>query len=293
MFLRKIVIMTKIGLFTHAFFFCAALTLVSCDESAMNEVSNKEQFDLSLDEANQNADANDLTHELGTVRKNIEQAANLYKRLYSAECPFNSNLVSDVFPSFNTSRVKALAMGKYASMFVYTASYEQTQYANSYLTEVLSISSELGIRDAFNEDQLRMLYDPDPAIDKSAVLTKAYLKATELMYSEEKALLVSYMVLGGWLQGMKLSYEVCGNYLTDKNVALNLYDQTYSYYNCVRLLNESKDKMDSPAVYIKSLDTISPEIELLVKSRGNIDTELFDQLRKKILVLENEINSHN
>lgn len=213
--------------------------------------------------------------------------------MYNAECPFNSDLVSLEHSTFNTTREKAFAIGNYAALFVYTASYEQTKYANSYLTEVLTISQEIGIRDVFNEDQLKMLYDPNPDIDKSAVLTKAYLKATEQMYSEEKALLVSYMVLGGWIQGMKLSYEVCGNYLKDQNVALSLYDQTYSFYNCIRLLEESKAEIDGPMVLLDKLDTIRPGIESLVKSRGDIDKELFESLKVKILILEKEINSLN
>ena len=202
-------------------------------------------------------------------------------------------MVSLEHSTFNTTREKAFAIGNYAALFVYTASYEQTKYANSYLTEVLTISQEIGIRDVFNEDQLKMLYDPNPDIDKSAVLTKAYLKATEQMYSEEKALLVSYMVLGGWIQGMKLSYEVCGNYLKDQNVALSLYDQTYSFYNCIRLLEESKAEIDGPMVLLDKLDTIRPGIESLVKSRGDIDKELFESLKVKILILEKEINSLN
>ena len=44
-----------------------------------------------------------------------------------------------------------------------------------------------------------MLYCPNSHADKSAVLIKTYLKSTEQMYSEEKALLVSYMVI--WLDG--------------------------------------------------------------------------------------------
>lgn len=113
-----------------------------------------------------------------------------------------------------------------------------------------------------------MLYDPNPDIDKSAVLTKAYLKATEQMYSEEKALLVSYMVLGGWIQGMKLSYEVCGNYLKDQNVALSLYDQTYSFYNCIRLLEESKAEIDGPMVLLDKYGYHTSRDRILSKIKG-------------------------
>lgn len=41
------------------------------------------------------------------------------------------------------------------------------------------------------------------------------------------------------------------------------------------------------------MDTIRPGIESLVKSRGDIDKELFESLKVKILILEKEINSLN
>lgn len=291
MFLCKIVNMLTLDTFRALFFMSIILLVVACADENEVGIPPENSINKTIEETENQGFKNSMTHELGTVRKNIEQAANLYQRLYDSECPFNSDLVSEEVERFNTTMEKALAMGRYASLFVYTASYEQTKYANSYLTKVLELSEELGIRDAFNEDQLRMLYDTDPDIDKSAVLTKAYLKATEQMYSEEKSLLVSYMVLGGWIQGMKLSYEVCGKYLKDQNVSLSLYDQTYSFYNCTRLLEESKNQMDSPSLVLLRLDTIRPEIEAVVKSRGKIDEELFEELRAKVLILENEIIS--
>jgi hypothetical protein len=278
--------------FFRPFLIIAAAQLIfACSDKTDVQKAQEKSIDKSIEETARFGDYNRNTHELGSVRKSIEQAANLYERLYAADCPFNSGLVSLEPIQHNTTRQKALAMGRYAALFVYTASYEQNKYANSYLTEVLRISDEIGIRDAFNEDQLKMLYGPNSDADKSTVLIKAYLKATEQMYYEEKALLVSYMVLGGWIQGMKLSYEICGDHLQYQNVSLSLYDQTYSFYNCVRLLEETKDQMDTPMVLMDKLEIIRPDIESLVKTRGDIGKELFESLKAKTLMLEKEINS--
>ncbi len=279
--------------FKKAFLFLmySVLILTSCRHFDSSEKEENKAIEQSLSEADQVAQKQAYVHELGTVRKNIEQAANLYEDLYSKECSFNSSLVSNDFPELNTTTEKALALGKYASFFVYTSSYEQTQYADRYLEELLKLSEELGIREAFNEDQLRELANPDPSIDKSAVLTKVYLKATEQMYSEGRALLVSYMVLGGWIQDMEISYAVCANYITEKSVSLKLYDQSYSYYNCTRLLYEIKKDSGKAALVLNKLDTIKPTIEQMVKSRGEIDRELFNNLKERIAVLEQEIFS--
>ena len=99
------------------------------------------------------------------------------------------------------------------------------------------------------------------------------------------------MVLGGWIQGMEISYAVCANYIKEKSVSLKLYDQSYSYYNCTRLLAEIKKDSGEAALVLNKLDTIKPTIEQMVKSRGEIDPELFNNLKERIAILEQEIFS--
>lgn len=232
---------------------------------------------------------NSFIHDLGTVRKNIEQAAVLYEGLYRGECPFNASLIPGELNGINQSRSQAIAFGRYGSYFVYAASYEQRQIADKLLANVLDLSDGMGIREVFNEEQLRLLNSSDPEIDKSAVLTKTYLKATEQMYSEERAVLVSYMVLGGWVQGMKLSYEICGDFLANQDVGLGLYDQTYSYYNCIRLL-KNFEHIKECAQLLEDLQAIEPLIDEMVKSRGKISNDLFIRLRAAVTTLDEKIS---
>lgn len=229
-----------------------------------------------------------FVHELGAVRKNIEQTANLYSRLYEKQSPFNPEILKAFDEELITSEEQALRFGSYGACFVYTAAYGQPQHAADYLKEVLRLSQMLGIESAFDEEQLKLLYSTNPEIDKSKELTKAFLKATEQLYSDERALHVAYMVLGGWIEGMGISYEECSEYIHDENIRLALYDQTYSYYNTQRVL---KVFAENPEVlpFIAIIDSLEPVIAEVVRTRGEIDSALYEQVRIQVQIARSKL----
>jgi hypothetical protein len=49
--------------------------------------------------------------------------------------------------------------------------------------------------------------------------------------------------------------------------------------------------MNKPMVLMDKFEVIRPEVESLVKIRGDIGEELFESLKAKTLMLEKEINS--
>ena len=58
------------------------------------------------------------------------------------------------------------------------------------------------------------------------------------------------------------------------------------FVNCVRLLEETKYQMNKPMVLMDKFEIIRPEVESLVKIRGDIGEELFESLKAKTLMLE-------
>ncbi|MGB0390261.1 MAG: hypothetical protein ACPGD5_01745 [Salibacteraceae bacterium] len=218
-----------------------------------------------------------FTHELGTVRKNIEQNAGLYNRLFELKCPYNPDLPLPQNTKYDLTHQKAMGFGSYSASFVYSVSYEQAQEASNYLDFILSLSEELGIRNAFNESELRELVSNNTEIDKSAIITRIYLRATEQLYTEERAIIVSYMVLGGWLEGMKMTYETCGDYLDDEEIRLGIYDQTYTFYNCKRILETFKEDSEVKKI-LTILNSLEPNIEKVIKTRGDITQDDFNEM---------------
>lgn len=271
--------MSKINLFLLVL----SVALISCENA-----SNDEQLDTDVILADSTSDQ--FIHELGTVRKNIEQSSTMYNRLFQLNCPYNPELPLPNEKEYELTSQKALGFGAYSASFVYCASYEQTQQANIYLDFIVTLSEDLGISGAFDEADLKMLLSNEAHVDKSAALTRVYLKATEQLYTQERAILVSYMVVGGWVEGMKMSYETCGQYLEKENIRLGIYDQTFSYYNCLRIL-ETFSENEEVAELSKKMRALEPIVERVVKTRGEVDEQLFTEAKEAIAKLREEIHS--
>ena len=266
-----------------SFILIASLFLLGCDF-----VREEDKVDTDVILSDSLSDK--FTHELGTVRKNIEQSATMYNRLFQLNCPYNPELPLPNQLKYDLTSQKAIGFGAYAASFVYCASYEQTQQANKYLDFIVVLSEELGIRGSFDEADLNMLLSNDANVDKSATLTRVYLKATEQLYTQERAILVSYMVVGGWVEGMKMSYETCGQYLEKEGIRLGIYDQTFSYYNCIRILDTFSENEEVAKLKAK-LGELEPMVEQVVKTRGDIDEELFGQVKDAIATLREDIHN--
>ena len=231
----------------------------------------------------------EFIHELGAVRKTIEQSAGMYSQLSVKQCPYKPSVLRGRDNDVATSNMKAMRFGMYGASFVYAASYNQPKNAADYLQVIVKLGEELGLENTFDKEQLKLLYQSDPEVDKSMILTKAYLRATEQLYDDERALLVSFMVFGGWIEGMSMSYDICGEYLEDESIRLALYDQTYSFYNCLRILKTFENEADARDL-IARMEKLEPVIEDVVKSRGELDSALFERVRIEVSSFRNEIN---
>lgn len=262
--------------------FVLSALFFACTPNAGNE-------QIDPDEILSDSVSNQITHELGTVRKNIEQSASMYNRLFQLNCPYSPHIPYREKPDYDLTSQKAIGFGSYAASFVYSVSYEQTQEARKYLNYIVSLAEDIGIREAFNEEELQLLISNKPDVDKSAVLTRVYLKATEQLYTEQRAILVGYMVIGGWVEGMKMSYETCGEYLDEESIRLGIYDQTYTYFSCKRILETFSEK-EEVSDLLKKLEEIEPLIKEVVKTRGQIDLDLYMRVKESVSKLREEIH---
>jgi hypothetical protein len=218
-----------------------------------------------------------VVHELGAVRLNIEQSANFHSALFARNVSFQQNLLSQPDLIGETSFEEALAFGAYASDFVYCVSYKQTQFAIEYLDIIVRISGNLGLTGAFDKEELSLLYSENPDVNKSAILTKAYLKASEQLYSEERAALVTVMVVGGWVRGLNIASSFARGRENDDIVRLGIYDKCYSFYTCQRLL-QTLNYLPEIARLQVEVSKAEPVIDKVLKNRGEISPEMLDEL---------------
>src|SRR5690606_9655625 len=99
---------------------------------------------------------------------------------------------------------------------------------------------------------------------------KAYIKATDQLYSEERAQLVTMMVAGGWIEGLMISTQAVKARPADAEVQLGIYDQVFSFTNTLKMLEVFKDNKDVGDVYNAFIEA-KPAIESAIHSKGKLD----------------------
>lgn len=222
-----------------------------------------------------------VVHELGAVRLNIEQSARFHSSQYGRNVLFREELLTQPFVPGETSYAEALAFGALASDFVYCVSYKQTQHAIKYLDVIIEIARRMGLEGAFDSEELALLYSEDPTVNKSAILTKAYLKASEQLYSEERAVLVTHMVVGGWARGLRIATAFASEDSDDYVVKLGIYDKCYSYYSCQRLIETVNFHPETKRLK-QILDKADATISEVIKGRGELTPDMLANIRKSI-----------
>jgi hypothetical protein len=248
--------------------------LVACSQGT---AENKQFDEVAFSDSVQKK----VVHELGAVRLNIEQNAKFHASLSSQGVSFREELLTNPEIRGETSYEEALAFGAYAADFVYCVSYNQTQYAIQYLDIIIDLSRRLGLENAFDKDELSQLYSENPSVNKSAILTKAYLKASEQLYSEERAVLVTHMVVGGWVRGLSLAVDFSQGQEAFDLVRLGIYDKCYSYNTCKRLTDAIAYHPEIP-VLRGHISRAEPIIEKVLLSRGEMDKAMLQELRDVI-----------
>jgi hypothetical protein len=247
--------------FSILFLTLSTYLLMSCGEEVQQRTYNYEKADsLSAD----------YLQELGSVRVNIEQSSKLYALMTEKGYSFDNTLVISPGKSYSTSKQQALGLGMYGADLSYSTIFGQTQGATEYMKSIVQLSEKMGIPEAFDQELLGKLTSDDSTINKSILLTKAYIKATDQLYSEDRAKLVVMMVAGGWIQGLSISSNAAlkkGS--ADSEIIMGIYDQVYSFENTYKMLEVFKDDKDVSDVYQK-IHEVKPQFDRLIHSKGRL-----------------------
>jgi len=234
----------KKGFFSLFGLAIASLFITSCGggehEGSHMKTYNYEKADsLSID----------YLKELGSVKINIEQSAKLYITLKERGYTFDPSLLSSSSTSFSTSRQQALGLGIFSGSLAYGAVFEQQQNTTEYMTAIFKLADQLGISEAFDKELMDKLISNDTTLNKNILLTKAYVKATDQLYSEDRAKLVVMMVAGGFIEGLLISTGATKTRFGNEEVNFGIYEQVYAYENTIKMLNVFKDNPDVSEVY--------------------------------------------
>lgn len=233
---------------------------------------------------------------LATIRVNIEETAKLNEAFRDAGVSFNSSGMhsSSRASSYSNSKSQALNLGVYAADLNYAVCYQSESEMGKALDATLTLADKLGVRAAFNEDMLNKLMEADTNTNRSVVLTNAYMAAEDQLYSEDRMALATYMIAGGWIEGMYLAAESMKDKAGNREIWEGLFNHAYNYRNVVDMVTYVAEKQGDAE--FKALLEELKKVNKAVKKIENAKRErpspvVIEELRTAITELRNSITS--
>lgn len=265
------------------FLFCGSLTLLfACGGGDSTEVVyNYEKADsLSVD----------YLRELGNIRVSIEQTGKLNAMLKEEGYSYNSSMLNSASKAtgYSNSKQQAFNLGAYGADLNYAISYEQSQDAMGYVKAMIQLADKLGVPNAFDEKLLTQMTSDDSTINKSILLTKAYIKAEDQLYSEDRAQLATMMVVGGWVEGLYISTSAAKTKPGSGNINSGIWNQAYTYSNIIKMLKIFENSSTDCAELLKGLEEIREPVNRLVQSEGNLKPDRIAEANDAIAKLRSK-----
>lgn len=230
----------------------------------------------------------DYLKELGIVKTNIEITARLFEKMNSAGYSFSEGSMLSASKSFSGSSKQAMGIGAIGTDMVYAISFKQNASAISRMEGLLSQANALGISDAFDKKLMEKLSSEDSTINKSVILTKAYLNAKDQLFSDERAQLATYMVLGGWIEGLHVSSQMAKNKIDDMEIRLGLWEICNTYQNVLNMTKVFESNAEMKAIADKVAE-IAPLVNKISGNSKRYNAEDVTALSEGVQTLRNSI----
>ncbi len=258
--------MKRLNLFTLSLL-SLSFTIVSCGgDGEVKDAGPKYTFEKA------DSLPSGYLQELGVVKTNIESSAELFKHMNEKGYAFNDAAMLSASKSFSGSSKQAMGIGAIGSDLVYSASYAQTQIAMDRMKGLLSTASALGVAEAFDEELMSQMAGEDSTVNKPVLLTKAYLKAKDQLFSEERAQYATFMIIGGFIEGLHISCQSMKDDIKDDQVRIGFFEVVNSVGSVQHLCRvfESNAEMTKLSEELRALD---PLIKVIKKNAKGYNTK--------------------
>jgi len=215
--------------------------------------------------------------ELGIIKTNIEVTAKLYETMNNNGFSFSESAMLSAGKSFSGSSKQALGIGAIGSDMVFCSAFRQNQSAMSRMEGLMKTAGSLGIAEAFDQELIEKMASEDTTINKSVLLTKAYLKAKDQLFSDERAQYATFMVVGGWLEGLHIACQMSKSDLSNMGVRLGVWSMCDTYSNVLHMCDVFKDNSEMKAIAEK-LNGLSAPIGKIIKNAKKFSTSDVEEL---------------
>jgi len=244
-----------------------ALILTSCggEENAAKSYDYDRSDSLSVD----------YTRQTLTIRGNIKETSGFYLLLKSKGGEYNKSLVNSASNAskYTSNFDKSVNMGIYGADLNYLTVFEQTEDARSTVDAISKLSASLGIENAFDKESFEKIVSTADTLDlreKSNLISKAFRNAEDQMYSEERALMGTLMISGGWIESVYLTSKVIIDQEIDPVGLSDFWVLVYNYESVSKMLGIFGDDADAKKMY-DNYETLGPIVKKITeKSKLNL-----------------------
>ena len=261
------------------FLFICAVTLWSCQNDQKSPST-----DIEIEETD--ASTAVVIEELRHTKKNLNEAISFYSLLYSKGYNFKEDILLSPNYETSTKQKEALAMGAYGADMSYASVFGQVQSANRYAVRIAELAKDMGLGTSFTQDLMEQLASNDSSLDKTHLISMAYLNASEQLHSEERGHNVALMIAGGWIEGLLISASLTLDKPGDREINLDIYDQIYNYHTAVKVLEAFESHEDCKQL-LEGLRADEPFFKELLRTRGNLGHRDLEDLDAMMIKLRN------
>jgi hypothetical protein len=216
---------------------------------------------------------------------------------------------------YKSSESKALNLGVYAADLCYAGVFENAQESMSFLKSVNSLSGDLGVGSAFNENTADRIEKNKKNKDSvMSIISEAFWEADSYLKENNRSGVSSLLISGGWIEAIFISSKIYQKTKSEKIKnrivsqpqanALNsiiamlqiekLNPETQTVLDGLKKLNESFNKISSSKTETKSTtDEAAHKTKLETSGGVNVTDELLaeiikgiDELRSKVIGLK-------
>lgn len=245
----------------------AALLMSSCGEE---QVTNEYDYDRS------DSLSVDYTRQSLTIRGNIKETSGFYLLLKSKGSEFNSSLAnaSGNASKYSSNFDRSVNMGIYGADLNYLTVFEQNEAAKSTVEAISKLASSLGIENAFDNKSFDKIVADGDSLDlreKSNLVSKAFRNAEDQMYSEERALMGTLMISGGWIESVYLTSSIIIDNELDANGLSDFWVLVYNHESVMKMLNVFGDDADAKKMY-DNYNSLVPVVKMIT-NKGKLTNE--------------------
>ncbi|WP_282014340.1 hypothetical protein [Marinifilum flexuosum] len=198
---------------------------------------------------------------------------------------------------YSTSTSRAIALGVYCADLSYSGINEQFQTSIEYLNVTRNLAESLGILRAVDPKKIKLLEEnitnKELVID---VISEVYMESHEQLKEQDRYLLASLMLIGGWVESLYLATQsVKPNEVSHQILIERILDQQLSLESVKSVLSENqsnpviqpiyKDLLDLERLFKKSTISKNNEMDFY----GRVNLEAFEQLILKVNAIRDYI----